>query len=386
MDIKDFEQFPFMSEYTEEIQEHLPHFVFYRKQERETECYCTFCHQRYIDSPFNRTFQSQECYKHNKYGVCVNCGEFVQFKAMDRGRKTYRHSQNFAVFHAIGDTVMIRCFRAYQYFEAEKLYVHIGYDNFEDYAEQEFSLKRRQAYQYISVYENLGEEFVQSNAQLGITKLSLLTQVDSSDRKEIIEENDLAGMTVGEVKELLEKVKIQGEQLSMFESEKRSAESQASELEEKDKEIYNLKLKLDELNRENISAARMRDKLQKRVEELESRPVEVAVPEPEIREVIKEVPDKEALAEKDRELSALKETLDKTKESYESRIAELQKSSERSEQADKNSFKALYADAYKAFNGVLEFIKLSENPDRDLYIERTEKLLDAVTESLHRLE
>lgn len=270
--------------------------------------------------------------------------------------------------------------------KAEKLYVHIGYDNFEDYAEQEFSLKRRQAYQYISVYENLGEEFVQSNAQLGITKLSLLTQVDSSDRKEIIEENDLAGMTVGEVKELLEKVKIQGEQLSMFESEKRSAESQASELEEKDKEIYNLKLKLDELNRENISAARMRDKLQKRVEELESRPVEVAVPEPEIREVIKEVPDKEALAEKDRELSALKETLDKTKESYESRIAELQKSSERSEQADKNSFKALYADAYKAFNGVLEFIKLSENPDRDLYIERTEKLLDAVTESLHRLE
>ena len=277
--------------------------------------------------------------------------------------------------------------------KAEKLYIHIGYDSFEDYAEQEFSLKRRQAYQYISVYENLGEEFVKSNAQLGITKLSLLTQIDSADRKEITEENDLAGMTVSEVKELLEKVKIQGEQLSMFESEKRSAESQANELEEKNKEIYNLKIKLDELNRENISAARMRDKLcgqrdelQRRVEELESRPVEVAVSEPEIREVVKEVPDKEALAEKDRELSSLREELDKTKESYESRIAELQKSSERSGQADKNSFKALYADAYKAFNGVLEFIKLSENPDRELYIERTEKLLDAVTESLHRSE
>lgn len=119
MDIKDFEQFPPMDEYTEEIQECLPHFVFYRKHKKDTECYCTFCHQRYIDSPLNRTFQPQECYKHNEYGVCVNCGESVQFKAMDRGRKTYRHSQNFAVFHAISDTVMIRCFRAYQYFEED---------------------------------------------------------------------------------------------------------------------------------------------------------------------------------------------------------------------------------------------------------------------------
>ena len=119
MDIKDFEQFPPMSKYTEEIQEHLPHFVFYRKQGKDTDCYCTFCHQRYIDSPFNRSFQPQKCYKHNEYGVCINCGESVQFKAMDRGRKTYRHSQNFAVFHAIRDTIMIRCFRAYQYFEED---------------------------------------------------------------------------------------------------------------------------------------------------------------------------------------------------------------------------------------------------------------------------
>lgn len=133
MDIKDFEQFPFMSEYTEEIQEYLPHFVFYRKYGKDTDCYCTFCHQRYTDSPFNRKFQPQKCYKHNEYGVCVNCGESVQFKAMNRGRKTYRHSQNFAVFHAIGDTVMIRCFRAYQYFE-------------EDIMEPEFDLAEKVRY------------------------------------------------------------------------------------------------------------------------------------------------------------------------------------------------------------------------------------------------
>lgn len=133
MNIKDFEQFPMTNEYTEEIRENFPHFVFYRKHGTDTDCYCTFCHERYVDSPFNRTFQPQKCYKHNEYGVCVNCGESVQFKAMGRGRKTYRHSQNFAIFHAIGDTIMVRCFRAYQYFE-------------EDIMESDFDLEEKVRY------------------------------------------------------------------------------------------------------------------------------------------------------------------------------------------------------------------------------------------------
>lgn len=91
----------------------------------------------------------------------------------------------------------------------EGLYTHLGYDSFEEYAEQEHNLKRRQAYQYISVYENLGEDFVQSNAQLGITKLALLTQINTEDRAEIMEDKgfdikDLivwganSGLTIGD--------------------------------------------------------------------------------------------------------------------------------------------------------------------------------------------
>ena len=64
----------------------------------------------------------------------------------------------------------------------DKLYTQLGYSGFEDYAEKEFQMHRRQAYQYISVFERLGQDFVQSNAQLGITKLALLAAANPEDR------------------------------------------------------------------------------------------------------------------------------------------------------------------------------------------------------------
>ena len=277
--------------------------------------------------------------------------------------------------------------------KVEKLYEHMGYDSFENYAESEFNLKRRQAYQYISVYENLGEEFVQSNAQLGITKLSLLTQINPEDRAEIIKNNDLSGMTVNEARELLEKVKEQGEQLSMFETEN-------AELREKlgnqisESELNELEVKAEDAE---ILRSRITD-LESQIKELESRPVDVAVPEPEIREVImeviKEVPDKKALEEKDREILTLrnkykaldearKEEAEKLRKSYEARISELQKPPKSSGDTEKSSFKLLYAEAYKSCLGLVEFVKSAEEDERSLFTERTEKLLDVVKESLH---
>ncbi len=53
----------------------------------------------------------------------------------------------------------------------EKLYTELGFDTFEDYTEKLAGIKSRMAYHYISCYENLGTTFLQSNANLGITKL-----------------------------------------------------------------------------------------------------------------------------------------------------------------------------------------------------------------------
>lgn len=287
----------------------------------------------------------------------------------------------------------------------EGLYTHLGYDSFEEYAEQEHNLKRRQAYQYISVYENLGEDFVQSNAQLGITKLALLTQVNTEDRAEIMGDNDLFGMTVNEVKALLEKVKVQGEQLSMFESQISDKTEQEKEPECKSAEIKSLQARLDDTGNAMRKAAAEKQEIEKknieleaRIKELENRPIDVAVAEPEIKEVvkevIKEVPDKKAIEEKDREIVTLQnkykaldeariEEVEKIKKSYEERIAQLQKPPEQPANSEKNSFKLLYAEAYKSCLGLIEFIKSSEDKEKELFTERTDKLLDIARESLH---
>lgn len=287
----------------------------------------------------------------------------------------------------------------------EGLYKHLGYETFEDYAEQEHSLKRRQAYQYISVYENLGEDFVQSNAQLGITKLALLTQVNTEDRTEIMSDNDLSEMTVNEVKELLDKIKQQDEQLSLFESQLSDKAEQERELESRSAALTSLQAQLDDMGdaiRETAAEKKEVEKknaeLEARIKELESRPVEVAVSEPEIKEVvkevIKEVPDKKRLADKDREILTLKnkykaldearkEEVEKLKKSYEERIAELSQPACPPASNEKTSFKLLYTEAYKSCLGLVEFIKNTDDEEKELFTEKTDKLLDIVSESLH---
>ncbi len=156
-----------------------------------------------------------------------------------------------------------------------KLFNTLGFDSFEEYTERACGIKRRQAYNYITIYEKLGEKFLQSNASLGITKLQLLTEVCAVDREDFITENNLEGMSVSEIKKLVEKSKEQGEQISLLSDE--------VEDNEKSNEI---------LLSEN-------EELRRKVKELESRPVEVAVQSPSEEEINRAAEKKTAeLAEK----------------------------------------------------------------------------------------
>lgn len=143
------------------------------------------------------------------------------------------------------------------------LYEALGFEKFDTYTEQACGIKRRQAYNYISTYEKLGGTVLQSNAQLGITKLQLLTEVCAVDRAEIIAENDLVGMSVKEIKELVEKSKQQCEQLALL----------GDELNDSNNAQKSLQADKQNLADENKL-------LHKRIKELESKPVEVAVQEP----------------------------------------------------------------------------------------------------------
>lgn len=127
-----------------------------------------------------------------------------------------------------------------------KLYIALGRESFEDYCTEMVGIKTRMAYNYISAYEHYGESVLQSNAKLGITKLSLIATMPMEKQQEILNDGTVDGMSVAEIKELVKKSKNQGEQLTLFAEEKDKAEKIIGDLE---KEIAEMKYNYDkELN------------------------------------------------------------------------------------------------------------------------------------------
>ena len=258
--------------------------------------------------------------------------------------------------------------------KVDKLYTELGYEEFEDYAEKEFQLKRRQAYQYISVFEKLGEEFVQSNAQLGITKLALLAAANPEDRAEVMENNDVPTMTAKELEELLAQFKEQGEQLSLLQDQNAGLV----------KENEELTAKLDD-----------------------SPVIEKEV----VKEVIKEVTDaktekelakvKKAQAKAEKELEKAKteiehvnhikeqmhEEAQKRIDELNNKVAELTKAAEKpAENADKSNFKAMLTSVYKEITGLVEFIKSSEPEDMKVYVTKALEVINAGKDSIMHIE
>ena len=219
-------------------------------------------------------------------------------------------------------------------------YKALGFDKFEAYTEMACRIKKRQAYNYIATYERLGGTFLQSNAQLGITKLQLLTEVCAVDRADFVEQNDLEGMSVSEIKKLIAENKEYAEQISMFSENKEQIVQELRRLEDEN-------------------------------EALKNRPVEVAVQEPSQEQVEK------AVAAKTKELEkSYKDKLKKAKEKERQKAeAEKKKAIEEARTAAKAEADAKYKeqitqakqDKEAALSKAKEIAsKLDKNADREL--------------------
>ena len=219
-------------------------------------------------------------------------------------------------------------------------YKALGFEKFEDYTEQACRIKKRQAYNYIATYERLGGTFLQSNAQLGITKLQLLTEVCAVDRADFVEQNDLEGMSVSEIKKLIAENKEYAEQISMFNENKEQIVQELRRLEDEN-------------------------------EALKNRPVEVAVQEPSHEQIEKAVTAKTKELEK-----SYKDKLKKAKEKERQKAeAEKKKAIEEARTAAKAEADAKYKeqiaqakqDKEAALSKAKEIAsKLDKNADREL--------------------
>lgn len=106
----------------------------------------------------------------------------------------------------------------------QSLFAELGYETFEDYAEQACGIRQRQAYSYISAYEKLDKDYFENNTHLGITKLELISQISSYEREEFLAENNVDELSVRELKKQVDDFKNQIEQLS-FNLESTEAEN-----------------------------------------------------------------------------------------------------------------------------------------------------------------
>ena len=283
-----------------------------------------------------------------------------------------------------------------------KLYMELGYTSFEDYCEKAAGIRQRQAYNFIKSLEEFGKSELQANASLGITKLAALATLAEDDRAQLMEREDVAALSTRELQAKIDELQHECDQLSLLTDE---AQSERDKLEESSAaQIKSLQARLDDTTNAMRHAAAEADELRKRVEEIESRPIEVAVAEPseeQIEEIRKEIEAEfetkaNTIRELERNMSdkALKAKLEaeKAKKAAEKKAAELEKqiadlqatATIAPPQGDNKAIiKHLFAEIQRQMNEAMDII--AKDAEKDKYKAAFAKLLQVCKETVEAI-
>ena len=167
-----------------------------------------------------------------------------------------------------------------------ELYREAGFDSLEDYSEKALNLGRRQAYNYAKIYEDLGESFVHSNAQLGVSKLVILSSIPEEERAEIESKTDLENISVSELNKLKKQLTQKDQKIEELDSEmNKYLEDDKTARDTATAEINRLQAELD--NTENSNSEQLQE-LQTEIAELKAKEQDTP-PTAEILEKIVEI-------------------------------------------------------------------------------------------------
>ena len=198
---------------------------------------------------------------------------------------------------------------------SKKLYKEFGYQTFYDYCEKEIGLKPTQSKKWAKIGEGFKENG-QSTVHfetLGTEKLYLLAKLDEPEREEIQQNVNLEDVSVKELKAEIAKLKDDNDKIR---SAKISMESD-----------------LLSVKSNNRSLRHQLDDAEKKITELENRPVEIAVQEDEEGRIAKAL-----VKQLDRQLSEADQNhvneVQKIRREYQNQINELEEQlTEMTEQA-----------------------------------------------------
>lgn len=287
----------------------------------------------------------------------------------------------------------------------EKLYKELGYQSFETYCENEVGISRHMAYKYTDILEIKNVESIQ---HFGITKLSLLASLSESQQEEIQQNVNVEDISVRKLKEEIARLKEESE------SAGQRAENERQRRISAETDLLSAKSK-------NRSLTHDLDAANSRINELESRPVEVAVETDtktlaenerlqqeleQARETITEMERtdtsyelktaKAAVRNLDRQLSELAQEsaneLNRTRQKMQREINRLNEQLEKQKSTvqtveiidTKEIFKAYYKNAIGAFNAMLEAVSGFE--DAGFCITKIEELLNILNKKTEALK
>lgn len=263
-------------------------------------------------------------------------------------REAQRYHAEIVSNIAVTESALIKICQSLKKIRDRELYKALGFENFGDYVERngDYAFKERQAYTYIATYERLGERYITEHAQAGITKLSLITQLSAFEREEAFEDAKIEGLSTAEIKEIIEKYRKQGEQLSLLGDDK---EDKTNEVEELKRALENEKAAAANARLIAVEAARKQGAEEAIREFAKNHQAEDMEKEKRIKALEKELkeqrPADEVIA------TAVKKATEETNEAFTAKIKELE---EEKLAASKKAKQALAAEKEKAEKAILQ--------------------------------
>lgn len=263
-----------------------------------------------------------------------------------------------------------------------KLYKELGYQNFEDYCENEVGFSSRNARNYISVIENISEEKRKTFSAFGMSKLSLLASLSESQQEEIQQKVDVEDVSVRELKKEIDKLR---KEKSAAEASLKIARQQVQD-ENSDKQL--LKQKADELKNENNRLTNELTDMKEQNRQLQS----AKTPDRKTQDALIRQLDRQ-LSEADQQYA---NDLERQRKKYQEEINRLTSQLEEQQKIVnvavetvevpdmKEVFKAYYKNAISAFNAMIEFV--SAQPEKSFFVEKIGSMMERLKDLTGKME
>lgn len=280
-----------------------------------------------------------------------------------------------------------------------KLYKELGYQNFEDYAENEVGFSRMHAYRYLKIAENLTEDFVTSMLQIGTTKLALLAKLDEPVREAVTETIDVESVTVKELKAQITALTAERDEnehaAALLSEELDSAKESLASKDKQFKEAMEAKDKQLKAAQDAKEAAVsdcknyfngvIREK-DNRIKELEDAPITHDITDADLAEENKRL--KRELEDEQLRYTVLEGSVnartrnaaEEVRQEYERKIAEMQSTQPDEQEAaadTKAVFKAYLANAADALTRLMAYLEgIKGDANMPLYVSKVDGIVD----------